>query len=216
VKLAKPMMLPILVSANPRDAGATDLYCGQQSLTVRVLSATEIMKKLQPILLGKKQDKSGDVSLILAVAGLKHAYEEKDEMAFKRHFGTVAKRLDRDLPKLVRTEWSPPTAANDMRWNTALRYLYEALLNVLIHDAHLVTWYSDKTGRFLPGVFCSDWIMAVFVNVLANQLRLCPKCTAPFIPKDSKDRYCNPAHGVSYRQARSRWRKGQKARTGGK
>src|SRR5690348_6359665 len=131
-------------------------------------------------------------------------------MAFQRHYSVASPFLRRGL--FGRWEGSPPASAKDPNFGGAVRFMYNALLTKMVEKARFVAWYSEKEKRFLPGLFCPDWKTAAFATLFVNEIRVCPKCGVLFVPNDSKHRYCIPSHGVSYRQARSRWRKGQKAK----
>ena len=84
------------------------------------------------------------------------------------------------------------------------------LLNRLMQNARLVMWCSDREQRFLPGVYCPDWKTAAFATMLVSQLRVCPKCEVPFVPKILKQTYHTPSCREAHRMERKRWRDKQK------
>ena len=203
--------LPILVSASaarPRDEpdGWVTLFPSADPKryvvshsAVRLVTADDIQKRLTP----------REKVLAEGALRLRQIYAKRDELFLEMSSREIEKSFEQVRACVPMFERGPVNLRGN--W-PSVRWVYSSLMCNLIQDARLVMWCSDKEQRFLPGVYCSDWVTAAFVLVFMDGIRVCPQCGISFIPETDNQDYCEPRHGVAYRTARSRWRAKQRAK----
>lgn len=202
--LLQTVTLPILVDAE--DFRNADGWGSRFSpnrygfMAVQVVRPENVKSRLPKIFPGNH------ILLFAGADQLKRAYDTKDELALKQSL----ERVRPWIPELLGSKWPAPDLKSEVKW-LGVRSVYSNLMSKALQSARLIMWCSDKEGRYLPGVYCPDWTTAAFATALMGQLRACPKCSKPFIPKAGNVDYCTPSHGVSYRTERSRWKAKQKA-----
>jgi hypothetical protein len=205
--LVRTVTLPVLVEVDHlKDAdGRGNFLPGARAeeSAVRIVRPSDIQKQLATIFTPK------DALLYLAAIQLKQAFEAGDEFVLQQ----ASEKMRPLMPDFVDLQdWESGTADGRIVFKISgmsrdsARLNYSRLLTDMFQGARLVMWFSEKEGRFLPALFCPDWKTAAFVVMLMGRIRVCPKCSAVFIPSADNVTYCTPAHREAHRVARSRWR----------
>ena len=216
VTMIKPLQavtLPVLVDAENPHMAAGEVTCfpgptRTRYVKVRAITAAEIKKRLGLEIFSSRRDSSTNEKFLYLGAGrLRPAYDKRDERGLQ------------DALEMVRP-WIPTfgtitrnTGGGDRR--EGARWDYSKLMSNAVQSARLVAWCPYKAERLLsPAVYCPNLETAAFVMMFMGDIRVCPKCHAPFIPKSGNVDYCKPAHGVAHRTARSRSRRKASQRAG--
>lgn len=91
-----------------------------------------------------------------------------------------------------------------------------------VATARIVLWWADRTGTFIPAIFCLDAETALYIHTFfiaptgGPGVRICPHCHYQFFQDKPNQDYCCPAHREAHRVARFRDNKKRKAAERGK
>jgi uncharacterized C2H2 Zn-finger protein len=141
-----------------------------------------------------------DRDLLFGALDLRRAYETDDQLLRQRAY----QKLRPFLGNL--NEFLGPFSEYAGWTHVHLPYL----ASEAIKATRLVLWFSRERG-FSTAVYCPDMRTGIFVRALLN-LNRCPHCGTVFVPTKNNQTYCSEAHGHAHRVARSRFRKGLKAK----
>lgn len=161
----------------------------------------------------------GKYQHLLTLVEYLRAERDDDAVAAKNAYEKHLKETRSPLVQLVARRMmekpgvSPRAFARDSIEHTICRS---------IESVRLVIW--QREGKLAPGLFCPDVSLAFLVHALMSALgpkgnvglRLCPKCSGPFLQKRKDQSYCSircrEAHRVQRFRARKKARDSRKAR----
>jgi len=165
-----------------------------------------------------------DVKLVVAVLGLRQAYDAKDPVAMKNAFQVVYPYLadrwagqDPENKEQARkmAEAESRSIFGDAGFQASARVKISQLVTRYIEAARLVWYFYPPAQRFLPAAYCPDFLTAAFLTIfMSSSLHVCPHCGKMFFPVKTNVNYCCPAHREAHRIAR--WRAAKKELEQGK
>jgi uncharacterized C2H2 Zn-finger protein len=182
-------VLPVLIpceKGRPCD-GVANFYRISQAPApkVRLLRNADIERDAIDQVLSRR-----DRELLEVTMALKQA-RERNESLFPE---ALCKKL------MVQLGWPKGTDARIAWPNVHV----PRLASDAMKDARLVLW--QKSGKFLPAIYCPSLRAAVFVRAFMS-LQRCPHCGLIFVPHKNNVVYCCAKHGHSHRVARMRAKK---------
>jgi hypothetical protein len=198
--------LPLLVDADTPDS--TELGCAKGECAVFTSHGHTRLQKVRVI--GSealvqwvgRDTRSGLARALRGLGLLQHAYATRNATALRAAIAQSRPLLPKPQFGKVTEDWT-----GDKIWGGA-QWFYSEAMSHAIKNARWVAWWPfSGEQEALPGVYCPDMSTAVAMALFIQDVRVCPKCGVPFVPKQENVDYCKPAHGVAYRTARSRERK---------
>jgi hypothetical protein len=155
------------------------------------------------------------------------AYEHKLAKRWSKAMGTFKQRkklasiypegsLEDEVYHMVHCgDLTDEINALTVRYQTddAVRLFAAEMSGVLKDNVHLVLWLSGT--RSMPALFCDDPVPAAYAYALfGSRWKVCPysACGKWFIPTQTQQDYCCPAHRDAHRVAR--WRERHKVGSG--
>jgi hypothetical protein len=150
-----------------------------------------------------KQSQRERWRLVCGVAEMQLAIREREWAKFQRALDSAQKWV----PHVFSAEIEH--YRDSRNWKKA-GWAYSSLMCNLLQACRFIIWYSPKDNRPHPGLFCSDWEVAVYAVVGMDCIRVCkkPGCGKAFIPGLSTQEHCpGGACANAERVARSKAKK---------
>jgi hypothetical protein len=109
-------------------------------------------------------------------------------------FSPVIKVTESDVS--VRREGNVVRASGESNISgKSLRFAISEAFTKGLGKARFVVWWSTVANKFVPGLYCSDTMTALYASVLSalgtpGGVGVCQKCKTPFVRSRSKQLYC--------------------------
>lgn len=158
---------------------------------------------------------AADHAFLVGLSHVKWGWDEKDEFTLEKGFSKLAPHVESNQPRKPKTmNLSGGLSLTWSGWDVGtVPSMFSQIVSEHLQHARFVMWFSEKTERFLPGLFCPDRKTAVLAMRFMGRILVCPKCDAPFVPTANMG-YCSAKHREAHRVERFRWRAKQRSAEG--
>lgn len=171
-----------------------------------------------------------------ALLALRGALEARDELALADARERMERVYQLREKELTQYRKSPENEETQRYWAELIESLrpgpktkqnpsrllsFEVSRTVGQLNTHVVLWWADRIGKFIPAIFCVDVQTALYLHTFfiaptgGPGFRICPYDGEQFFQDRPNQDYCCPAHREAHRVARFRnERKLQATKTG--
>jgi hypothetical protein len=115
--------------------------------------------------------------LVNGLAWMQRAQRDRNWPLFQQALDETKKWIPHDFESDI------SYVRGSQKWKD-VGFTYSSLISNLLQTAHFIIWYT-KDNRIHPGLYCSDWEVAVYAILGMDGIRICkkPGCERVFIPR---------------------------------